>query len=100
MPEGGAGTGNPLVDLLIVLVLILIGGLFAAAEIALITVRRTRLEQLAEEGKRGARTARRLVDEPQRFLATIQVAITFLDHGREAYRRRIRKFRFYLRCHQ
>jgi putative hemolysin len=78
MPEGAAGTGNPLVDLLIVLVLILIGGVFAAAEIALLTVRRTRLDQLAEEGRRGARTARRLVEDPQRFLATIQVVITFL----------------------
>jgi magnesium and cobalt exporter, CNNM family len=78
MPEGAAGTGNPLVDLLVVLVLILVGGVFAAAEIALLTVRRTRLDQLAEEGRRGARTAQRLVDDPQRFLATIQVAITFL----------------------
>lgn len=78
MPEGAAGTGNPWVDLLIVVILILIGGVFAAAEIALLTVRRTRLDQLAEEGKRGARTARRLVEDPQRFLATIQVAITFL----------------------
>jgi putative hemolysin len=78
MPEGAGGTGNPLVDLIIVLILILVGGVFAAAEIALITVRRTRLDQLAEEGKRGARTARRLVEDPQRFLATIQVAITFL----------------------
>jgi putative hemolysin len=78
MPDGSAGTGNPAIDLLIVLVLILVGGVFAAAEIALITVRRHRLDQLAEEGRRGARTARRLVEDPQRFLATIQVAITFL----------------------
>jgi putative hemolysin len=78
MPEGATGTGNPWLDLLIVLVLILVGGVFAAAEIALLTVRRTRLDQLAEEGKRGAQTAQRLVDDPQRFLATIQVAITFL----------------------
>jgi putative hemolysin len=78
MPEGGTGTGNPWIDLSIIFVLILVSGLFAASEIALITVRRTRLEQLADEGRRGAGTARRLVDDPQRFLATIQVAITFL----------------------
>jgi putative hemolysin len=78
MPEGAVGTGNPWIDLLIVFVLILIGGVFAAAEIALLTVRRTRLDQLAEEGRRGARTAQRLIDDPQRFLATIQVVITFL----------------------
>ena len=78
MPEGTAGTGNPLLDLLLVLILILVGGVFAAAEIALLTVRRHRLDQLAEEGSRGARVAQRLINDPQRFLATIQVAITFL----------------------
>jgi putative hemolysin len=78
MPEGSAGTGNPWLDLLLVLVLILVGGVFAAAEIALLTVRRHRLDQLADEGSRGARAAQRLIADPQRFLATIQVAITFL----------------------
>jgi putative hemolysin len=78
MPEGAAGTANPWLDLLVVLVLILVGGVFAAAEIALLTVRRHRLDQLADEGSRGARAAQRLIADPQRFLATIQVAITFL----------------------
>ena len=78
MPEGSTSTGNPLVDLLVVFILILIAGLFAAAEIALVTVRRTRLDQLAEDGRRGARTAQRLVEDPQRFLATVSVVITFL----------------------
>jgi putative hemolysin len=78
MPEGSAGTGNPWLDLLLVLILILVGGVFAAAEIALLTVRRHRLDQLAGEGSRGARAAQRLIADPQRFLATIQVAITFL----------------------
>ena len=78
MPDGSAGTGNPWLDLALVLILILIGGVFAAAEIALLTVRRHRLDQLADEGHRGAQVARRLVEDPQRFLATIQVVITFL----------------------
>jgi putative hemolysin len=78
MPEGGSTTGNPVFDLAVVVVLILIGGFFAASEIALITVRRHRLTQLAEEGNGAARVARRLTDDPSRFLATIQVAITFL----------------------
>jgi putative hemolysin len=58
--------------------LILVGGFFAASEIALITVKRHRLSQLSDDGRRGAATARRLTEDPSRFLATIQIAITFL----------------------
>ena len=65
-------------DLLVVIILILVGGFFAASEIALITVKRHRLSQLADEGNGPARTAQRLVEDPGRFLATIQIAITFL----------------------
>jgi putative hemolysin len=80
MPDGSSSTatGSALFDLAIVLGLILIGGFFAASEIALITVKRHRLQQLASEGNRAARIARRLTDDPSRFLATIQIAITFL----------------------
>ena len=65
-------------DLLVVVILILVGGFFAASEIALITVKRHRLGQLADEGNRSARTAWWLTEDPGRFLATIQIAITFL----------------------
>jgi len=65
-------------SLLVVVTLILVGGFFAASEIALITVKRHRLSQLADDGNRAARTAKRLVEDPGRFLATIQIAITFL----------------------
>ncbi len=81
MPEPGAGgsaTGNPFLDLLIVALLIVVSGFFAASELALITVKRHRLTQLAGEGNRAAATAERLVEDPSRFLATIQVALTFL----------------------
>jgi putative hemolysin len=77
MPDGST-TGNLVLDLLVVLLLILIGGFFAASEIALITVRRSRLSQLADDGNAAARTAHRLTADPSRFLATIQLAITFL----------------------
>ncbi|HEY7462842.1 MAG TPA: hemolysin family protein [Candidatus Limnocylindria bacterium] len=72
MPDGW------LLDLALVAVLILIGGFFAASEIALITVKRHRLHQLVSEGSRSASIAERLTDDPSRFLATIQIAITFL----------------------
>jgi len=71
-------TGSALTDLALIAALILVGGFFAASEIALITVKRHRLTQLIEEGSRSARAAERLVRDPSRFLATIQVAITFL----------------------
>ena len=76
--DGSGTTGNPVFDLAVVVLLILIGGFFAASEIALITVRRSRLTQLADEGDNNARLARRLTEDPSRFLATIQIAITFL----------------------
>jgi putative hemolysin len=81
MPEGsstGSATGNPILDLLIVAALIIGSGFFAAAELALITVKRHRLQLLADEGSRQAQRAQRLIAEPARFLATIQVALTFL----------------------
>ena len=49
MPEGSSTTGNPLTDLLVVAVLILTSSFFAASEIALITVKRHRLTQLAAD---------------------------------------------------
>jgi putative hemolysin len=74
MPEGSSTIGN----LLVVVILILLGGFFAASEMALITVKRHRLGQLADDGNSAARTAQRLTEDPSRFLATIQIAITFL----------------------
>lgn len=65
-------------DILIILLLILINGFFVGAEIAFVSVRRTRLDELAESGDRRAQRAQRLMRDPGRFLAVIQVAITFL----------------------
>ncbi|MBI3946520.1 MAG: HlyC/CorC family transporter [Armatimonadetes bacterium] len=59
-----------------VLAMVLIIAFLAAAEVALTTVRRTRLRQLAEEGTRAARPALRLVEAPTQFLATVQIGIT------------------------
>ena len=67
-----------LTDLLIIAVLILLNGIFVAAEIALVTIRRTRLDQLIEAGSRSARRVARLKEHPGRFLAVIQLAITFV----------------------
>jgi putative hemolysin len=58
--------------------LILVNGLFAMAEIALVSSRRYRLEQQAEEGKSGAKSALSLLRDPARFLSTAQIAITLV----------------------
>ncbi len=76
--DGSSTSGDPVFDLAVVVILILVGGFFAASEMALITVKRHRLSQLADDGNNAARTAQRLVQDPSRFLATIQIAITFL----------------------
>jgi CBS domain containing-hemolysin-like protein len=62
--------------IVIVLVLVLGNAVFVAAEYALVTGRRSRLEERAARGRRGARTALRLMDDPVRFISTIQVGIT------------------------
>ncbi|HEU5491331.1 MAG TPA: hemolysin family protein [Gaiellaceae bacterium] len=56
--------------------LVLGNAIFVAAEYALVTGRRSRLEERAERGGRGAKTALRLMDDPVRFISTVQVGIT------------------------
>lgn len=58
------------------IILILVNGLFAMSEIALVTARRARLARLAENGDGAAAVAITLHDEPTRFLSTIQIGIT------------------------
>lgn len=67
-----------MIDLLILMLLILLGGVLAGAEMALVTARRGRLEQRAEEGSVRARAALQLRRHPERFLASVQVGITLL----------------------
>jgi len=59
-----------------IILLVLGTGVFVAAEYALITARRSRLEERSEKGGRSARVALRLMDEPVRFISTLQVGIT------------------------
>lgn len=67
-----------LLDIVIIAILIVVNGVFVAAEIALVTIRRTRVEQLIEEGHRGASRVQRLTSKPGRFLAVIQLGVTFV----------------------
>ena len=62
----------------VILLLILSNGLFAMTEMAVMTARKVRLQQRAEEGDKGAQTALSLSEDPDRFLSTVQIGITLV----------------------
>jgi len=63
-------------ELFIILLLIIFNGFFSASEIAVVTIRRSRIKQLVEEGSRNAKVLFELRKNPDRFLATIQIGVT------------------------
>lgn len=63
-------------ELLIILFLTLLNGIFAMSEMALASCRRVKLQKLADSGDRGARAALKLLDDPTQFLSSVQVGIT------------------------
>ena len=65
-------------DLVLLVVLIVLNGLFAMSEIAVISSREARLKKLANDGRRGARSALALKSNPSAFLSTVQVGITMV----------------------
>ncbi len=75
----------PVTELLVIVLLTVLEGFFVASEIALVSIRRSRVEQLVDEGNHGARRVRRLLDDPGRFLAVAQIGLTFLGFFASAY---------------
>lgn len=65
-------------ELLIILLLIILNGIFAMAEIAIVSSRKTKLRQLAQNGDKKAEVALGLAQHPNRFLSTVQIGITFV----------------------
>jgi putative hemolysin len=65
-------------EILLIFVLIVANGFFAASEIALVSARRGRLQQQADAGRRAAKQALDLAAHPDRFLATVQIGITLI----------------------
>jgi putative hemolysin len=63
-------------DFLLIIAFIIINGFFAAAEIAVVATRRIRIRQLVEGGSRNALILQKFKEDPERFLATIQIGIT------------------------
>ncbi len=67
--------------LIAVLALVLANGFFVAAEFAIVTVRKTRIDQLVAEGHWGARAVRRAVSDPDSYIAATQLGITMASIG-------------------
>jgi CBS domain containing-hemolysin-like protein len=74
-------TSHFAVGVLAILVLVFANGFFVASEFALVTVRKTRIDQLIAEGHRGARTVRRVQNDPVRYIAATQLGITMASLG-------------------
>jgi putative hemolysin len=72
-------------EILLILALILLNGVFAMSEIAVVSSRRTRLQQRASMGDAGARRALELSEHPTRFLSTVQIGITLVGVFAGAY---------------
>jgi putative hemolysin len=67
-----------MIEILIILLLVLANGFFAMSEIAIISARKSHLQQLAKSGNSKARAALDLATNPDRFLATVQIGITLI----------------------
>jgi putative hemolysin len=66
-------------DVVVIILLILLNGILALSEAAMLSVRKTRLLQRINEGDKRARLALKLAENPNRFLSTIQIGITVID---------------------
>ena len=68
-----------------ILALVLANGVFAGAEIAVVALRKSRLQQLAEDGRAGSHAVQLLREHPERFLATVQIGITVVSATAAAF---------------
>jgi len=72
-------------EIAVVILLILLNGLFVLSELSVISARKTRLEQMSEQGSRQAQVALELSNDPNRMLSTVQVGITLISIFTGAY---------------
>ena len=75
----------PWFDLVVILALIALNGLFAMSELAIVSARRARLQAAQKTGKKGARAALSLAEDPGKFLSTVQIGITLIGILAGAY---------------
>ncbi len=74
-----------LIAIVVVLLLVVLNGLFAMTELAVVSSRKSKLQSRAEKGDRGARAALKLAEEPTHFLSAVQVGITLIGILAGAY---------------
>lgn len=67
-----------MLELIVILALIVLNGIFAMSEIAVVSARKARLRQLVAKGSRNAKVALDLAEDPNRFLSTVQIGITLV----------------------
>ncbi|MBB3268493.1 putative hemolysin [Azospirillum sp. OGB3] len=72
-------------EIAIIVALTLLNGVFAMSELAVVSSRKARLQSMADQGNGGARMALRLIDDPSRFLSTVQIGITMVGVVAGAY---------------
>lgn len=72
-------------EIAVIVLLIVLNGVFALSELAVVSSRKVRLEQMAGAGHRGAHAALRMIEEPGRFLSTVQIGITLIGIGAGAF---------------
>ena len=80
-----ADPANVLIEIAVILVLIIANGVFAMSEIAIVSSRKARLDNLAEKGSMGAKTALELANSPMQMMSTVQVGITLIGIVTGAY---------------
>ncbi|PZU58925.1 MAG: DNA-binding protein [Sphingobium sp.] len=78
-------TPFPWIDLLIILALVVLNGVFAMSELAIVSSRKPRLQAMEKAGRRGARAALALGADPGKFLSTVQIGITLIGILAGAY---------------
>src|SRR5262245_63608134 len=76
-----------------VLALVFANGFFVAAEFAIVTVRKTRIDQLIAEGSRSARTVRRAITDPTSYIAATQLGITMASLRSEEHTSELQSLR-------
>lgn len=76
MPADPVPDGDPLIQIILLLVLILVNAFFAASEIAVITLNDNKIQKMAEEGHKKAQKILKLTKNSSRFLSTIQIGVT------------------------
>jgi putative hemolysin len=65
-------------EIIVIIILILLNGIFSMSEISLVSSKKNRLESASKKGSKGAKIALELASSPNRFLSTVQIGITLI----------------------